>query len=187
MYNDVIKKLLKKIEVLPKKVIIMYLMKVCGLSENMANQALFAACRSRACFDKGDYVARMPYLEMDSAMMKKAKAFRVLIEFLPSSKEFICAQYPWTLAFTCQNSLVQIGYIERNMETVSSSLIAGIAVPESERANIKRIIIVEEGCNLSKMKRAGFSFFCTVDDSFELKILGKCKEDEMWDDVPEKA
>ena len=79
MYNEVIKKLLKKIEVLPKKVVILYLMKVYGLSENMANQALFAACRCRACFDKGDYVARMPYLDMDSAMMKRAKAFHVYL------------------------------------------------------------------------------------------------------------
>lgn len=39
MYNEVIKKLLQKIEALPEKLVVMYLMKVYKLSQPMALQA----------------------------------------------------------------------------------------------------------------------------------------------------
>lgn len=187
MYNEVIKSLLRKIEILPEILIVMYLMKMFGLSENMAHQAVFSACRSRSCYKKGDNVARVPYVEEDSQLRKKAKAFRVLIEFLPESKDFICEFSPWLLAFTKDNKFVQICYIERNMELVSSMMIAERPIPRDERSAIKRVAIVESECDLSKIKAAGFAYFCTVDENFALKIIAKCDAAEAWADVSEKA
>lgn len=186
MYNEVIKDLLRKIEILPETLIVMYLMKMFGLSENMAHQAVFSACRSRACYKKGDNIARVPYVEEDSQLRKKAKAFRVLIEFLPESKDFIC-EFPWLLAFTKDNKFVQICYIEHNMELVSSMMIAEKPIPKDERSAIKRIAIVENECNLSKIKAAGFAYFCTVSDDYVLNIVAKCDAAEAWADVPEKV
>ena len=186
VYNDIIKKLLKRIEVLPKKVVILYLMKAYNLSANMANQAIYAACRAKACFEinDGDYIARLPYIKAERNTIQRAKAFRVALEFLPDSQEFVCAQHPWLLAFVSSGSLVQVGYIERDMEVAESSLIASIHVPVEDRATTKRIIIAEEGCRLDKMKRAGISFICCVNDAFDIEILEKRYGDDVWNDVP---
>lgn len=187
MYNEVIKKLLRKIEILPETVIVIYLITVFNLSENQARQAIYAACRNRACYKKGDNIARTPFIEMDSNLMKKAKALRVSLEFLPDSQEFICAAHPWILAFTKGDKLVQVCYIEHNMELISSMVIAEKPTPASERDSIKRIAIVEENCDLSKIKAGGFAYYCTVNDNFKLTIIAKCDPAKAWDDVSEKA
>ena len=187
MYNEVIKKLLHKIEVLPENIVVMYLMKAYGLSENMARQAIYAACRSRACYKKGDCIARLPYIETDSTLRKKAAAFRLVIEFLPDSQDFNVGYSPWLVSFLRGNNLVQVCYIERNMELISSMMIAEKAVPQEERASIKRIAIVEEGCDITKIKNAGFAYFCTVDANFSLRIIAKNSDIESaWADVPEE-
>ena len=186
MYNEVIKKLLHKIEILPENLVVMYLMKAFGLSENMARQAVYAACRSRTCYKKGEYLARLPYIETDSSLMKKAAAFRLVIEFLPDSQDFTVGYSPWLVSFLRGNNLVQVCYIERNMELVSSMMIAEKAVPKDERTSIKRIAIVENGSNISKVKNAGFAYFCTVDTDFSLKIVAKNSDlESAWADVPE--
>lgn len=185
MYNEVIKKLLRKIEILPEKLIVMYLMKAFGLSENMARQAVYAACRSRSCYKKGDFIVRLPYIESDSSLVKKAAAFRLVIEFLPDSQDFSVGYSPWLVSFLCRNNLVQVCYIERNMELVSSIMIAEKAVPEDERKAIKRIAIVESGCDINKIKSAGFTYFCTVDTDFSLEIIAKNSDlESAWADVP---
>ena len=152
MYNEVIKKLLHKIEILPENLVVMYLMKAYGLSENMARQAVYSACRNRTCYKKGDYLARLPYIETDSSLMKKAAAFRLVIEFLPDSQDFNVGYSPWLVSFLRGNNLVQVCYIERNMELVSSMMIAEKAVPKDERASIKRIAIIENGSDIAKVK-----------------------------------
>lgn len=186
MYNEVIKKLLKKIELLPETLIVMYLMKMFGLSENMARQAVYSACRNRACYKKGENIARTPFIEEDSSLRKKAKAFRVLLEFLPDSQEFVCENSPWLLAFVKGDKFVQVCFIERNLELVTSMMIAEKPIPKDERHSLKRIAIVEEGCDLKRIKAAGFAYFCTVNELFQLKIIAKCDEKEAWADVPEK-
>lgn len=66
---------------------------------------------------------------------------------------------------------------DRGMEFMSSV---------SERNAIKRIVIVEEGCDIAKIKNAGFAYFCTVDSNFALKIIAKNDDEEAaWSDVPE--
>ena len=163
MYNEVIKKLLHKIEILPENLVVMYLMKAYGLSENMARQAVYSACRNRTCYKKGDYLARLPYIETDSSLMKKAAAFRLVIEFLPDSQDFNVGYSPWLVSFLRGNNLVQVCYIERNMELVSSMMIAEKAVPKDERASIKRIAIIENGSDIAKVKSAGFLVRIKID------------------------
>lgn len=187
MYNEVIKKLLHKIEILPENLVVMYLMKAFGLSENMARQAVYAACRSRTCYKKGECLARLPYIETDSTLLKKAAAFRLVIEFLPDSQDFNVGYSPWLVSFLRGGNLVQVCYIERNMELVSSMMIAEKSVPKDERELIKRIAIIENGCDIAKIKNAGFAYFCTVDDDFSLKIIAKMPDIESaWADVSEK-
>lgn len=187
VYNEVIKQLLKKIEILPRNLVVMYLMKMYKISNNMAVQAVYAACRARVCYAKGDNIARAPYVEMDSSLMKKAYAFRLVIEFLPDSQDFDVGFAPWLITFLRNGNLVQVCYIEHHMELATSMMIAGRPVPESEREFIKRIAIVEDTCDIEKIKHAGFSYFCTVGSDFSLKIVSKINNlDAAWEDVPEK-
>ena len=188
MYDEVIKKLLKKLDMLPEPLLALYLMKVYKLSENMAHQAVYSACRNRSCYKlNGNYIARSGFLEPDSNTAKLAKAFRVLLEFMPETQHFVVASYPWLLAFSNGKNFVQIGYIERDMELVSSMVIAEKPVPMEDRRSTKRIAIMDVGCDVSKMKAAGFSYFCTVSDDFSLKVVAKADPEGAWDDVPEKA
>ena len=108
MYNEVIKKLLHKIEILPENLVVMYLMKAFGLSENMARQAVKPHDWSRTCYKKGEYLARLPYIETDSSLTKKAAAFRLVIEFLPDSQDFTVGYSPWLVSFLRGNNLVQV-------------------------------------------------------------------------------
>jgi len=65
-------------------------------------------------------------------------------------------------------------------------MIAEKAVPKDERTSIKRIAIVENGSDISKVKNAGFAYFCTVDTDFSLKIVAKNSDlESAWADVPE--
>lgn len=188
MYNDVIKKLLHKIEILPETLVIMYLEKAYGLSENMARQAIFAACKSRICYKVGDCIQRLPYLESNSELRKKALAFRLVIEFLPDSEDFSVGYSPWLVSFLRSNHLVQVCIIERNMELVSSRMIADKPVPADERECFKRIAILEPGCDIRKIKKAGFAYFCEVNgQNYDLHILAKNADvKDAWADVPEK-
>lgn len=187
MYNEVIKNLLRKIEVLPEALVVMYLMKAYGLTENMARQAVFAACRNRVCFKKGDDLARYPYLDSDSTLRKKAMAFRLVIEFLPDSQDFNINFSPWLISFLRGNNLVQICFIERDMEYVMSRMIADKPIPAEERNFIKRIAILENGCDVDKVRKAGFAYFCHVDAGYGLKIIRKNNDvQDAWSDVPEK-
>lgn len=187
MYNEAIKSLLRKIEVIPEALVVMYLMKAYGLTENMARQAVFAACRNRVCYKKGDNLARLPYLESDSALMKKALAFRLVIEFLPDSQDFNVGSSPWVVSFLRGNNLVQVCIIERDMEYVSSRMMAEKPIPVEERAGIKRIAILENGCDISKIRKAGYTYFCQVDSDYGLKIIQKNNNiEDAWADVPEK-
>ena len=87
MYDEVIKKLLKKLDIIPEPLLALYLMKVYKLSENMAHQAVYAACRNRTCYKvNGNNIARTSFVEMNSNYMKVAKAFRVLLEFMPGTR-----------------------------------------------------------------------------------------------------
>lgn len=81
MYNEVIKKLLQKIEALPEKLVVMYLMKVYKLSQPMALQAVYAAYKSRVAYQKGGYAVRNPHVEINSALRHKGTAFRVCWNF----------------------------------------------------------------------------------------------------------
>lgn len=187
MYNEVIRKLLQKIEALPEKLVVLYLMKMHNLSQPMAVQALYAAYKSRVAYQKNGYLVRNPYVEINSALRNKAVAFRVLLEFLPESQEFICSMSPWILSFMKGNLYVQVCRIENGMELSTSMMIAGKSVPAADRAAIKRIAIVEPGCHLEQIKAVGISHFCTVDDDFKLEIIKKTDPKEAWNDVPEKA
>lgn len=188
MYDEVIKKLLKKLDIIPEPLLVLYLMKVYKLSENMAHQSVYAACRNRTCYRvNGDNIARMSFIEMNSNYMKLAKAFRVLLEFMPSTQNFVVASYPWLLAFSNGKNFVQICYIERDMELVSSMVIAEKPVPKEDRASMKRIAIIDAGCEVSKVKAAGFAYFCTVSDNYQLNIVAKADPMKAWNDVPEKA
>lgn len=187
MYNEVIKKLLRKIEVLPEVLVVMYLVKAYGLTENMARQAIFSACRSRVCYKKGNDIMRVPYLEPNSDLRKKALAFRLVIEFLPDSEDYMVGYSPWIISFAKGNNFVQICTIDTNMEFVSSRMIAEKPIPATEREYIKRIAIVQPGCDLSKIKKAGFTYFCQVDENYGLKIIAKNADiQDAWSDVPEK-
>lgn len=188
MYDEVIKKLLKKLDIIPEPLLALYLMKVYKLSENMAHQAVYAACRNRTCYKvNGNNVARTSFIEMNSNYMKVAKAFRVLLEFMPGTQNFVVAAYPWLLAFSNGKNFVQICFIERDMELVSSMVIAEKPVSQEDRPSIKRIAIMDTGCDVSKMKAAGFAYFCTVSDNFELRIIAKSDPEKAWNDVPEKT
>ena len=187
MYNEAIKKLIRKMEILPEVLVQMYLMKKYNLSENMAYQATHAACRARCTYKIGTCLAATPYITMDSAHMKRAKAFRVYLEFIQKSDGFTVPGYPWTLAFNSGVNYVQVCCIERDMELVSSKVIADKPVPAEDRQTIKRIAIVDPGCAIQRIKAAGFTYFCTVSDSFQLKIVSKCNPETAWNDVPEKA
>lgn len=186
MYNDVIKKLLKKIEIIPEDLLVIYLMNMCNLHEKKARQAIYAACRGRACYRvAGEYIASSSYIEWDSAKAKLAKAFKVFMSIAPEKDDFTRPTYPWLLSFTKDNIWYQIGYIERGMEFVTSSMYADQEIPEAQRASIKRIAIVEKDCDLSQLKQAGFTRFCTVDEAYVLKIVAKIDDvEEAWKDVP---
>ncbi len=188
MYDEAIRNLLKKIPVLPKKIVVSYLMNVYGLTANLAAQAIHHACRSRACYDKNDgTIAFVPYLQNDSSYKNKAAALRVAMEFLPDSKDFIVGTIPWLIAFIRNQYLVQICYIGREMELATSTMIAQNPVPADEREHIKRIAIIEDPTRAEYVKGAGFAYLCTVDDNFNLKIVAKASSEEAaWSNVPEK-
>lgn len=185
MYNEVIKQLLKKLDIIPERLLAMYLMKKYNLTENMAHQAIHAACRNRSAYRVGDCVARAPFIEYTSAEKKRAKAFRVFLEFLSQAESFRIADYPFILSFATGKNYVQVCYIERGAELSGSMVISNIPVPSIERPTIKRIAILEDGCNIAMIKSAGISHFCNVSDEFSLKIIKKTDPKTAWNDVPE--
>lgn len=187
MYNEAIKKLIRKLEILPEVLVQMYLRKKFNLSENMAAQAAHSACRARCAYKVGNCLAAAPYIKMDSAHMKRAKAFRVYLEFIQKSDGFTIPGYPWVLVFNSGVNYVQVCCIDRDMELVSSKVIADKPVPMEDRKTIKRIAIMDPSCSIDRIKAAGFSHFCTVSDNMELKIVAKRSAEEAWNDVPEKV
>lgn len=188
MYNDIIRQLLEKIEILPEALLIRYLVRAFpSITPMFAKKAIHSACRSRVGFRKGEFICRTPYLEVDSNVMKKIKAFAVMLDIVKGKCDFVCSQYPWILGFTHNKYYIQICAIEHNMELVRSKLIADKPVTLQERDVVRRIAIVDAGCDISKIKAAGFFYFCTVDDDYRVTIIAKNIDKEgAWKDVPEK-
>ncbi len=189
MYNEVIKELLRKLQIVPEDLLVLYLRTMFPdvMTENLARQQIYSACRSRIAFKKGNYIAISRFVEPDSSADKLAKAFRIAIHFLPESRTFVKASSPWLLSFPKGSNLIQVCYIENGMEFVTSKMIAEKPVPLSDREEIKRIAIIENVANLEKIKAAGFVNFCTVENDFvTFKIAAKCAPEEAWADVPEK-
>lgn len=193
MYSEAIKELLKKIDALPEYLVVLYLRKVYGLTENLARQTLFAACRARACYpDNKGWIRKTAYTEIDSMSIVRAKAFRAICEFLPDSRTFCVASHPWLYVCNAKSGdkdfLVQIGYIPSGKETISSMLVASRACSIADREYIRRIVIVEPNVNLNLVKAAGYTHFFTVDEKSEnwnLEIVRRVPDKEAWNDVAE--
>lgn len=184
-YDKIIKDILAKIEGLPVVLVMAYLKNAHNLTANTAQQAIYAATRNRICYKKDEWIVRTPYVEIDSALKNKAKAFRLVLEFLPDSMNFICSQYPWLLSFTKEQFIVQVCKIAKDMELTTSMMIAQIPVPQEDRQYIKRIAILDDGCDITKIRAVGFSNYCTIDDQYFLKVVNNITPDEAWSDMNE--
>lgn len=185
MYNNIIKELLNKIEVLPVELLVRYLQARCSLSENLARQSIYAAARDRICCisEDGTIVAKQRGLAFDSKYRKKAAALAAIIQFLPDSADFICSKFPWVLTFLKGDKVVQVCYIENNYEIALSNIIKDIPVAEDDRPYYFRIGILENPEGFEKMKAVGFRHFCCVDDKYKVKGLVNVEKEDAWDDI----
>lgn len=185
MYNEVIKTIIRTMQILPRKLLIMYLMKKCHISESVASNAVHAAWRNRDVWLlDGDFIGIKRRMEFDSEAKKRAKAFRVYLEFIDSSNGLTISGFPWAISFNSGSNFVQVGVIDRDMELATSMTIKEKPVAKEDRAYIRRIAILEAGCNITKIKKVGFIYFCSVSDDYTLKIIQRSDENTMWDDMP---
>lgn len=182
-YEKIVRNLLEKTGGLPEVLVVAYLRKAHNLTENTAHQTVYAAVRNRAAYKKDNWLVRTPYVEIDSVLRNKAKAFRVVLEFLPESMNFICSQYPWLITFSKGQFLVQVCKIDADMELTTSMMIANVPVNKNDKTYIKRIAIVDPLCSIEKIKMVGFSNFCVVDDDFVLEIIKNIPPEEAWRDT----
>lgn len=181
-YEKIVRTLLEKIEGIPEILVVAYLRKAHNLTENTAHQTVYAAVRNRAAYKKDGWLLRTPYIEVNSALRNKAKAFRVVLEFLPDSMNFVCSQYPWLITFSRGQFLVQVCKIDADMELTTSMMIAATPVDKHDKPYIKRIAIVEPSCNFEKVKKVGFSNFCVVDDDFVMEVINNIPPEKAWED-----
>lgn len=185
MYSEVIKTIMSQMHILPRKLLIMYLVKKCNISESVASNAVHAAWRNRDVWLlDGDLIALKKFIEFDSEAKKRAKAFRVYLEFIKDSNGLTISSYPWSLTFNAGVKFVQVCNVDRDMELTTSMSIKELPVEKEDREYIRRIAILEPGCAIQKIKKVGFIYYCSVSDDYTLKIIQRCDEATMWDDIP---
>lgn len=188
MYREPIKKILKITDMLPEELLSEYLKRMYpNLTKNQTHQAIYSAVRAGCCFkDANGYIVKARNIPFNSQMAKRFKAFKVFLEFCPNAVDLTQSSYPWIYSFFSQNKFIQVGYIEHSREFTSSIVFAECPIPLDERPTISRICIVDENCNIERIKATGFRFFCTVDDNYKLKIIKKINFEDAWKDVPAK-
>jgi len=179
MYNEVIKKIVKKMKVIPSKLLVKYLMDICNLSEDVAMQSIYIATRSHVCYQLGDKVFSSKNAKWDNDTKKRAKAFRIFMAIVKEYVEFEIATYPWLLEFAKDKIFIQIGYIEKGMEHESAEIYSQQYVPLIHRPKTKRIAIIESGCDLKALQKLGFVYFCEVNDEYDFNIIEKVKDKEV--------
>jgi mRNA-degrading endonuclease RelE of RelBE toxin-antitoxin system len=187
LYTDEIKRLLdNQIKVVPYSLLVDYLHRNFGLSQYASEEAVYAAARARAVIKDGDYVMRSQFIKPDGMTMANAKAFAVVLEYMPDATNFCVGTVPWRFAFVHNGKLFQVGYIKGGEEFAQSNILALKPVPEEERENYTRILVVEPNVDMSKIRAAGYRFICTVDetDNYNITIIKKVPQEEAWADVP---
>ena len=186
LYVEEIKKLLdKQITAVPYVLLTDYLQRNYGLSQYASEEAVYSAARERAVIEKDGYIVRPQRPIVDSQALLRAKAFAVVLEYMPEAQHFCAGTTPWVYAFIKDGIIYQVGYIARGDEFAQSNIVCMQPVPVEERAGYRRILVVEKGVNLDKIKAAGYRNICTVDetDNFNIEIIKKIPQNEAWADV----
>ena len=189
LYTDEIRWLLdNRISAVPYVLLVDYLRKTYNLSQYAAEEAIYAAARARQVTESNGYIVRPKKPQLDSQTIAKAKAFAVVVEFLPDATNFCSGYTPWVYAFLKDGKVFQVGYMRRGDEFGQSHLLRNRPVPEEERDNFVRILVVEPNVDLSKIQNVGYSFYCTVDekDNYNIEVIKKIPREEAWENVPTK-
>lgn len=187
LYTDEIKRLLdNQIKVVPYVLLVDYLKKNFPLSQYAAEEAVYAAARAQAVTKDGEYIVRNKFIKPDGMTVANAKAFAVVLEYMPEATSFCVGTVPWRYAFVRRGKLYQVGYIKAGDEFAQSNMLAMKPVTLEDRENYCRILVVEPNVDVSKIRAAGYSFICTVDenDSYNIQIVKKIPQEEAWADVP---
>ncbi|MEG1926502.1 MAG: DUF5697 family protein, partial [Ruthenibacterium sp.] len=166
IHNNTIKEILKKYKAMPDPLLRDYLRLKFNMTENLAGQTIFDACRKNYCVAKDGYVALYDDIEIDSSIIAKCRAFRVSLEFYPESMDSMFPSAPWLLAFVANNKNVYICQISKGQELTIPSLIISRTASKDEREYTQRIAILGKGCDKSLIDHCGITSYCVVDDAF---------------------
>lgn len=186
LYVDKIKKLLDtQISAVPYVLLTDYLQKAFGLSQYASQEAVYSAARERAVIEKEGYIVRPQRAIVDSQSLPKAKAFAAVLEYMPDAQHFCAGTTPWLYAFVKNGVIYQVGYMTRGEEFPQSKIVCDQPVPEDERGNYRRILIVEKGVNLDKIKAGGYTHICYIDEhnDYSIQLLKRIPFEEAWKDV----
>lgn len=214
MYNDIIKKLLRKLGAAPECLILKILVEVYGESESTAANALYDAYRKKIIYKQQsnaiDFAVWHPDFKIVPKCHKVASALSTAISLLPDSEnlfsdfEFILADYPYEIAFILpipddeddaedslgQNTLVRIIYCEKGDLFSTGYLLQSLSIPKNVRDFIYQIAIVPMDVDfdaLEYLKRKGIALVCQTNDvTAQVFVIQDYSEDEdLWEDIPE--
>lgn len=186
-HSEAIRSLIKKTAPIAVEVVRLYLIKKFNIPMNskISEQAIHAAERDGYCFIKDGFVCLDRNTDITTHNRHMSKALRVALEIEPSGESLLIGNNPGLISFVKNGKFVQICVIEPDMEYAMSSLLAATPVPKDERASIRRIAIVETGSKVDRIKAAGITTYCRVNDAYGLSIDKSDASEEAWADVPE--
>ena len=190
-FNEDIRDLLKDLKVVHESLVVKYLMKKYKdvlKNENAAKQVIYHAYRDRYCFLlENGYIAQSQFLKIDSDVIARNKAFRVFIEFYnpeSESRSFMMSSFPWILTFVKGKYAMQVCHLPTNSELAITDTMCVKAMTPSEKDIIRRIAILDPSGDTSRIKKAGFLFYCVVTDDYKLVKVQKVTDCDIWEDVP---
>lgn len=206
-----IKKVVTRFHVIHKSVLSLYLSRYYNQSKELTDKSIHKAAVARICYELADdFIGETPFSEVTSTAKQMSRAFRVAIEFMKieeysflDSRVLAGNDCNTLLLVTkppndevrknnagAQSSVIQISYIPRGNEVVTSQMMASVPVADFMRKMVIRIGIVETGFRLDYIGKVGFSMlihFGKDQYTFETNDIITIEKEGRWDDVKSKA
>lgn len=165
-----------------------------NMSIEAVNMALNRSIFDMQCnFDKDtDMLSMYKGPALSSARLNAMnKAFRVAIELMDdtqkitSNSQMMRRGYPFEYLVITGNKVYEIAFIANGQETASSILIGERYVEPEERQYVRRIAVVDYGCDIEYIKRVGFSKIARVTAENEVEVIESIDQEEAWEDMDE--
>lgn len=189
---DDIKSLLAYIPAIHKKLMEKYFISYYDYTRNYAINCVESfnhralQRKNNLTFTEDEFLTRSTATEVDwAAAVSLNKMFAVACEMMPEGRNFTAPKFTAQkgMVFYRNGKVYEIYDFTEEDTRIKTYNLSKFRVPKEIAAQTVRIGILKSAESLADVYPCGIKFFCCVDDDFNVQIVQKTEDSELWDGV----